>query len=97
MKALSILMSVFLIIGLTAGVAMAKAKSMPKLEKMSGVVEKVDTVTGDITVKVRGKDLNLKGDPKMLEGITVGEKVIIEKAGNELKMIKAVPAHPAKK
>ncbi|MBL7179483.1 MAG: hypothetical protein ABIK98_14205 [Pseudomonadota bacterium] len=100
MKKLAILMSVLMLITLTAGISMAKEKKAPapaKLESLSGEVVKVDAAKGEIVIKADGKDQTLKAEPKLLEGIAAGQKVSIEKSETTLKSIKKVeaPAAPA--
>jgi uncharacterized protein (DUF2141 family) len=93
MKKLAILMSVVMLVALTAGVSLA-AKKAAKVETLTGEVVKIDAQKGDLVIKVNNKNQTLKAEPKMLAGITVGEKVTIEKTGRMLKSIKAaeVPA-----
>jgi len=95
MKKIAILMSVLMLIALTAGITMAKEKKAAKLEAMSGEVVKVDAKAKSIVIKVDGKDVTLKADAKLLEGIAVGDKVNIEESGKVLKSIKKVEAPKA--
>jgi len=95
MKKLAILMSVVMLVAFTAGVSLA-AKKAAKLEMLTGEVVKVDVKKGNLVIKINGKDQTLKAEPQMLAGITVGEKVTIEKSGKTLKSIKPAEA-PAEK
>jgi len=92
MKKLAILMSVMMLIGLTTTLASAKTQKTVKMTTLSGEVVKVDAEAGSITVSANNKDHALKASPKILEGITVGEKVSIEMTGNTVKSIKKVEA-----
>jgi uncharacterized protein (DUF2141 family) len=91
MKKLAILMTVVMLVALTAGVSLA-AKKAAKVETLTGEVVKIDAKKGDVVIKVNNKDLTLKAEPNMLAGITVGEKVTIEKSGRTLKSIKPAEA-----
>jgi len=81
MKKLAILMSVVMVVAFTAGVSLAgtAAKNASKVQMQTGEV-----------VKVNNKNETLKAEPKMLNGITAGEKVTIEKGGDTVKSIKPV-------
>jgi hypothetical protein len=98
MKKIAILMSVIMLITMTAGISMAKAKTTAKLETLSGEVVKVDAKAQSIVINVDGKDLTLKAHAKLLEGIAAGDKVTFEKAKHVLKSINKIeaPAAPAK-
>jgi hypothetical protein len=93
MKKLAILMSVVMLVAFTAGVSLA-AKKAAKVEILTGEVVKFDAKKGNLVIKINGKDQTLKAEPQMLAGITLGEKVTIEKSGKTLKSIKPaeVPA-----
>jgi UDP-3-O-[3-hydroxymyristoyl] glucosamine N-acyltransferase len=95
MKKIAILMSVVMLVVLTAGFAMAAEKPAAKVEMMSGDVSKIDAKAGTISVMVSGKDMALKAEAKLLEGIAVGDKVNIEATGGVLKSIKKAAAAPA--
>jgi len=100
MKKLAILMSVIMLVTLTAGVCLAKgkkaAKPAVKVEILSGEVVNVDAQAGTIVVKVQDKEHSLKAEPKLLEGIAAGQKVNIETTGDMLKSIKKVEAPAVK-
>ena len=96
MKKIAILMSVVMLIVLTAGFAMAAEKKAPKLATLSGEVTQVDAAAGTISVMVKGKEMALKAEAKQLEGIAVGDKVTIKEAGGMLKSIKKAKAPAAK-
>ena len=95
MKKIAILMSVVMLIALTAGFAMAAEKPAAKVAMLSGDVSKIDTKAGTISVMVGGKEMALKAEAKLLEGIAVGDKVNIEETGGVLKSIKKAAAAPA--
>ena len=94
MKKLAILMSVVMLVAFTTGISLAAQKTA-KVQMMTGQVVKVDSNKGDIVIKVGKKNETLKAEPKMLAGITPGEKVTFEKSGKMLKSIK--PAETATK
>jgi hypothetical protein len=87
MKKLAILMSVVMVVAFTAGVSLA-AQKVAKVQMLTGEVVKVDAKKGNIVIKVNNKNQTLKAEPKMLAGITPGEKVTVEKSGKMLKSIK---------
>lgn len=87
MKKLAILVSVVMVVAFTTGVSLAAQKAA-KIETQTGEVVKVDAKKGVIELKVHNKNETLKAEPKMLNDITTGEKVTIEKSGNTLKSIK---------
>jgi len=62
-------------------------------EKITGVVEKMNTKEGTITVNVCDKEVTLNADGKMFEGINEKEKVEIGKEGKVLKCIKKVKVY----
>jgi hypothetical protein len=87
-KKVAILMSIVMLVVFTVGMSFAAEKKTPKLVTLSGEVVKVDTKMGKIVIKADGKDYNLNAEPKILEGITVGDKVTVEKIKNMVKSIK---------
>jgi hypothetical protein len=91
MKKIAILMSVMMLLVLTTGAAMAAEKKVAKVVTMTGDVVKVDATAGTITIKAENKEHSFTAEPKLLEGITVGEKVTFEKSGTMLKSIQKVP------
>jgi len=88
MKKLAILMSVFMLVALTAGFALAEEKKAAKMEVLTGQVVAVDTAAGTIVIKVGDKEQTLKAEAKLLEGIAAGDKVSLEKAGDDVKSLK---------
>jgi hypothetical protein len=92
MKKIAILMSVLMLVTLTTGAALAKEKKVTKVKSLTGEVVKVDAQAGTIVIKAKNKERTLKAEPKLLEGISAGEKVNIEMTGNMLKSIKKVEA-----
>jgi len=95
MKKIAILLSVIMLIVLTAGFAMAAEQKAAKVATLSGEVTKIDAAAGMVIVKVGAKDMALKAEAKLLEGIAVGDKVTIEETGGVLKSIKKAAAAPA--
>lgn len=71
----------------TTGVHLAAQKAA-KVQMPTGEVFKVVAETGKLVIKVGNKNQTLKAEPKMLTGITAGEKVTVEKSGQTLKSIK---------
>lgn len=96
MKKLAILMSVVMLLTLTAGACLAKEKKAAqpavKVEAVNGEVVNVNAQAGTIVIKANDKEQTLKAEPKLLEGIAAGQKVNIEKTGDMLKSIKKVEA-----
>ena len=89
MKKIAILMALVMMVAMTAGVALAKEKA-PKLVTLSGEVVKVDAATGMIVIKAENKDQEFKAEPKLLEGIGVGQKVTANVSGDKLASIKPI-------
>jgi LEA14-like dessication related protein len=87
MKKLAILMSVVMLVAFTASVSMAAQKAA-KVKMITGEVVKVDADKGDLVLKVKNKNHTYKAEPKMLTGITPGEKVTVEESGKMVKSIK---------
>jgi hypothetical protein len=94
MKKLAILMSLMMVVAFTASISLAAQKAA-KVKTMTGEVVKVDADKGDFVLKVKNKNHTLKAEPKMLSGITPGEKVTVEESGKMVKSIKPAAA-PAK-
>jgi hypothetical protein len=93
MKKIAILMSVIMLVALTAGVSMAaEKKHAAKLETMSGQIVKIDSAAGNIVIMSDGKEYTLKAEAKLLEGFAAGEQVKIEKTADVLKSIQKVEA-----
>ena len=90
MKKIAILMSVLMLVTLTTGAALAKEKKVAKVKSLTGKVVKVDALAGTIVIKAKKKEQTLKSEPKLLEGISAGEKVKVEFTGDMLKSIKKV-------
>ena len=93
-------MSVLLFITLAAGMALAADKKAAKVYTLSGEVLRVDAQAATIVIKYHKKEVTFKGEPKLLEGITVGEKVRVEHKGDTLISIQEVKVKakaPAKK
>jgi hypothetical protein len=95
MKKLAILMSVLMLIGLTAGLCPAEEKALT-LEMLSGKVVNIDNESGTIVILAADQAYTLTAEPKLLEGIAPGERVDIEIAGDVLKSIKKVDAPAVK-
>jgi LEA14-like dessication related protein len=87
MKKLAILMSVVMLVAFTTSVSLAAQKAA-KVKMITGEVVKVDTDKGDLVLKVKNKNHTYKAEPKMLTGITPGEKVTVEESGKMVKSIK---------
>lgn len=89
MKKLAMILSVIMLITFTAGMAFAEEEKAAKMEVITGKVVDVDATTGMITVMANDEEETLQAEPKMLEGIDVGQKVSIEKSEDVVKSIKA--------
>jgi hypothetical protein len=91
MKKLAILMSLVMVVAFTASISLAAQKA-GKVKMMTGEVVKVDADKGDLVIKVKNKNHSFKAEPKMLTGITPGEKVTVEESGKMVKSIKPAAA-----
>ena len=91
MKKLAILMSILMVVAFTTGVSLAAQKAA-KVKMMTGEVVKVDAEKGNLVIKIKNKNHTLKAEPKMLAGITPGEKVTIEESGKKVMSIKPADA-----
>lgn len=95
MKKLAILMiSALFLTGLIGGVSLAKAEDAATVEMLSGQVVEVDASVGKIVIMANGEEQGLTAEPKLLEGIQIGDQVDIEKTGEVLKSIKRAEAKP---
>jgi len=88
MKKLVLILSVVMLIALTAGIAFAAEEKAVKIEMLTGTVQDVNAQDGMIVVLANDQEQTLKAEPKMLEGIDVGQKVNIEKSGDVIKSIR---------
>ncbi|MBU0993926.1 MAG: hypothetical protein KJ737_15635 [Proteobacteria bacterium] len=92
MKKLSLVLSVFMLVAMSAGLVMAAekhaAKHVATLESLEGQVVSIDTHAGKIVIMANNKEETLEADANLIKDIVVGEKVSIEKTGNILKSIK---------
>jgi hypothetical protein len=95
MKKLAILMilALFLMV-LTAGVSFADNRDLAILERLSGEVVQIDATAGKIVIMANGEKQFLMAEPKLLEGIKVGQQVDVEKTGEVLKSIKGAEVKP---
>jgi hypothetical protein len=95
MKKLAILIiSALFLMGLIGGVSLAKAEDAAKVEMLSGQVVEVDATVGKIVIMANGEEQGLTAEPKLLEGIQIGDQVDVEKTGEVLKSIKRAEAKP---
>lgn len=73
-----------------------KKAEKPKVKQVTGEVAAVDMAAKSITVKGRKADVTMTADPKLLEGVKVGDKVVakytVQDGKNVAKSIK--PAKP---
>jgi hypothetical protein len=92
MKKLAILLAVMMVMAMGVGTVMAKEKMAPKMHSLTGDVVKVNATAGTMTITVAKKAHHLQGEPKLLEGVAVGEKVVVEVVGTSIKSIKKVQA-----
>ena len=95
MKKIAILMSVVMLIALTAGALLAAGEEAAKLETMSGQVVKVDAAAGNIVITSDGTECTLNAEAQLLDGVSAGDQVTVEKVGDMLKSIKKVEAPAA--
>jgi len=94
MKKLALVLSVFMLVAMSTGIVLAAEKQAAKLDKIEAQVVSIDAKVGQIVITANNQKETLKADPKLIEGIAVGEKVIIEKVGNMLKSIKKAEIVP---
>ena len=89
MKKMAMILSVIMLITFTAGMVFAEEEKAAKMEVITGKVVDVDAASGNITIMANDEEQTLQAEPKMLEGIEVGQKVNIEKSEDVIKSIKA--------
>ena len=76
--------------------AKAAAKKAPKSLQLTGTVEAVDAKAGTLTVKGKKDPVKLKAGEKVsLDGIAVGDKVLVKYSGDTASSVKKVPAKKA--
>ena len=88
MKKLALIMSVVMLMALTAGIVFSAEEKATQIEMLSGTVQEVNADEGMIVILANDEEQTLKAEPKMLEGIDVGQKVNIEKSGDVIKSIR---------
>ena len=87
MKKIALLISLLMLAVLMSGSAFAATKKAVQVQTLIGKILKIDTTAGTVTIKTRHKEFTVKGEPQLLSGITVGERVRFEKSGDMLKSI----------
>jgi type II secretory pathway component PulC len=94
MKKITFVLTVFMILIVTAGCSVATEKDQAaKSQKLRGVVVNHDAQAGTITLeadKVGSKGHVMKADPALIKEIAVGDVVEYEKSGNTVKSIKKI-------
>ena len=88
MKKLALIMSVVMLMALTAGIVFSAEEKVAQIEMLTGTVQEVNADEGTIVILANDEEQTLKAEPKMLEGIDVGQKVNIEKSGEVIKSIR---------
>ena len=88
MKKLALIMSVVMLVALTAGIVFSAEEKGAQIEMLTGTVQEVNADEGTIVILANDEEQTLKAEPKMLEGIDVGQKVNIEKSGEVIKSIR---------
>ena len=86
MKKMAMLMVLVMAVAFAAAPLMAAEKAT-KVQSVSGEIVKIDAAKGTLVVKIKDKNQSLKAEPQMLEGISVGQKVTIQKSGAIVKSI----------
>lgn len=72
------------------------AKKGPKSLQLAGTVEAVDAKAGTVTVKGKKSSVSLKAGEKVkLDGIAVGDKVLVKYVGDTASSVNKVPAKKA--
>jgi hypothetical protein len=81
MKKLTLVLSVLMMVTMSAGVVLATEKQVVKMENLGGKVMSMDAKAGTIMVMTKdNKEETLKASHKKMKGCAVGEEVIIEKS-----------------
>ena len=88
MKKLALIMSVVMLMTLTTGIVFSAEEKATQVEMLTGTVQDIDAEGGMIVILANDEEQTLKAEPKMLEGIDVGQKVNIEKSGDVIKSIR---------
>ena len=86
MKKMAMLMVLVMAVAFAAAPLMAAEKAT-KVQSVSGEIVKIDAAKGTLVVKIKDKNQSLKAEPQMLVGISVGQKVTIQKSGAIVKSI----------
>lgn len=74
------------------------AKKAAKAMQLTGTVEAIDAAAGTLTVKGKKDSVSLKAGEKVrLEGIAVGDKVLVKYSGDSASSVKKVTAKKAAK
>lgn len=95
MKKLSLVMAVVFLFVMSTGSVFASQKHVEKLDTLKAEVVSLDAKTGKIEIMTDSKmKETLKASSLLLKDVTVGEKVILSKAGHVLKSIKKADAEP---
>ena len=97
MKKMSLVLSALVLFVMVSGPVFAAHKKVVKLESLEATVVSVDAKAGklEITTANNAKE-TLKASAALLNGVTAGEKVKLQKSGTVLKSImKVASAAPA--
>lgn len=84
-----------------ADVKKAEKAEKPKVKQVTGEVVAVDAAAKSITVKGKKADVTMTADPKLLEGVKVGDRVVakytVQDGKNVAKSVKKAAEKKAEK
>lgn len=91
-RRLSVLVALALVLSVAAA-ATAETGKAPRAKRLTGTVEAVDAAAGTLAVKGKKDSVSLRaGDKVELEGIAVGDKVLVKYSGETASSVRKVAA-----
>jgi len=98
MRKIAMVLAVFMVLIVTAGISAATEKEQAaKSQKLKGVVINHDAKAGTITIEadeIGSKGHVMKIDPALIKEIAVGDVVEYEKSDNTVKCLKKIMPPP---
>lgn len=96
-RRLSVLAALALVLSVAAA-ATAETGKAPKAKQLTGTVEAVDAAAGTLAVKGKADSVRLRaGDKVGLDGIAVGDKVLVRYSGETVSSVRKVAARKTAK
>lgn len=91
-RRLSVLVALALVLSF-AEAAKAETGKAPKVRRLTGTVESVDAAAGTLAVQGKKETVSLRAGEKVeLEGIAVGDKVLVKYSGETASTVRKVAA-----